>query len=158
MLFQFCIKTAILIKFTQDSNLLQKCLGNFYLKLQWWRAIFFVCLTDPCRELELPASSFNVMSLVWVLNLFGVQISNLWKLQQATIKEFLWKIPGEERTNFCVKWKPYRTIVDIYFDFLKSVIFFWNGFSILSFLSLEARVRELLLKNPVEYKIKALYI
>ena len=83
----------------------------------------FFCLANSCRSLQLWASSFDV-SLVWVLNPFGVRISNLPKLQQAATREFSWKIPVEERTNFCVKWRPYnRTIVDTYFDFPESFIF-----------------------------------
>ena len=47
--------------------------------------------------------------------------------------------------------------MDKYFDFLESVIFFWNGVFMLFFLNLEswilnpqALIREFLLKNPAE--------
>ena len=61
-------------------------------------------------------SSFNV-SLVWFLNLFGVKvrISNLPKVQQVTITEFLWKCADMESPDFFViKKVGNRAVVDTY--------------------------------------------
>ena len=117
----------------------------------------FFCLANSCRSLQLWASSFDV-SLVWVLNPFGVRISNLPKLQQATTREFSWKIPVEERTNFCVKWRPYnRTIVDTYFDLQNHSYFLWNCVFIIFFmnfvcriLNLQATIKEFSWKSSAE--------
>ena len=61
------------------------------------------CLTSPCWWLQLWPSSFNA-SLVSFLNLFDVKvrISNLPKVQQVTIREFLWKRTEVESNNFFV--------------------------------------------------------
>ena len=61
-------------------------------------------------------SSFNV-SLVWFFNLFGVKvwILNLRKVQQVTIREFLWKCAGMESPDFFVINKVgNRAAVDTY--------------------------------------------
>ena len=69
------------------------------------------------------ASSFNVL-LVSFLNLFGVkvQISNLQKVQQVTIREFLWKCAEMESPDpFVIKKVDNRVTVDTYsFDPLLS--------------------------------------
>ena len=68
-------------------------------------------------------------------------ISSLPKVQQATNKELLQKALAEKSANFYVKWKIYiRTIVDTYFNFLKSVIFFRNISFHFSFLNLESGI------------------
>ena len=94
------VTTVALIKFTQNSNI-NKCLGNFNLKkTQWWRATV-LCLTNSCCWLQLWPSIFNV-SVDWILHLFGVKglISSILKVQQATLWEFLWKVPALESANF----------------------------------------------------------
>lgn len=78
-------------------------------------------------------------------------ISSLPKVQQATNKELLQKALAEKSANFYVKWKIYiRTIVDTYFNFLKSVIFFWNISFHFSFLNLESGIPKLT-QNKIWY-------
>ena len=92
-------------------------------------------LFNSCWWLQLWASIFNV-SLDWFLNIFGVNglISNIPKVQHlGDFREkslhwraqiFVWN------KSFII----YRAIVDSYFDFLKSgIYFFWNAFSYFSF-------------------------
>ena len=117
-----------------------------------------IFLKNPCWWSELWSSNFN-MSLVWLLNLFGVKvlISSIPNIQQATIRDILWKTLAEDSSNlFEIKFSS-RTIVDAYFDFLESVMFFLNGTFIFFFLNLaswilyrQAKIREFLLKNPAE--------
>ena len=104
--------------FTRNSAKKQ-CLGNFNLKLQWWRAAIF-CLRNPWWWLQLWPSSLNV-PLVWFLNLLGVKvlILNLLKVQQATISEFLWKLSEMERAMFLDKKERYRATANLYmFDLM----------------------------------------
>ena len=71
-------------------------------------------------------------------------ISNLPQVQQATNREILQKALAEKSANFYVKWNIYiRTNADTYFDFLKSVIFFWNISFHFSFLNLESGIPKL---------------
>ena len=100
--------------FTQNSGQ-NKCLENFKLKPQRWRVTVF-CLRKPRWWLQLWPSSFNV-PLVWFLNLFGVkaQIWNLPKVQQVTIRKFLWKRAEMESADFFVNQTLVnRAAVDTY--------------------------------------------
>ena len=103
----------------------------------------FFCLTNSCRSLQLWASSFDV-SLVWVLNPFGVRISNLPKLQQATTREFSWKIPVEERPIFV--WNEGLIIGLLWTHtliFQNHSYFLWNCVFIIFFLNFVCRILNL---------------
>ena len=118
-------------------------LKKFYFKkLQWW-TVTVPCLTKSCWWFQLWPSIFNVL-----LDWFGVKglISSIPKVQQATLRDILWKAPALESANLYVKEKlDNRTILDTYFDFLKSGTFFWNAFSYFSvwILNLESRILNL---------------
>ena len=58
VLFQFCVTTAILIKFTQIVIFI-KVFWKFLLKSTMMESDFF-CLTNSCKQLQLQASSFDV--------------------------------------------------------------------------------------------------